>query len=184
MNLSVIKMAYAVRRTFVVEKYWMDLSYGFYQYPIVSYSDNETLLSKENVVKECKNLNLSIDKILAEMPEDKRISHIVGYYSGQCSVEDMFKTFDFDSQMIGYGDSEIALLITKKDQYTSWIEFNFREISKESVNVFKELITSLQKVTETRLAISISKKEGYIAVPLDNYDKIIEELGNKGKFKY
>lgn len=167
----------------MVEKYCMELSYGFDQYPIVNYFDNDSLLNEEDMIKRCENLNLSIDKILTEIPKDMRINHITGYHSGQCSLEDMFKTYNFDHIMIGYGNSEVALLITKNEQYTSWIEFNFRKISKESMNVFKELITSLQKVTETRLAISILKQEEYMLIPLDNYDKIVEELSKRGNIE-
>lgn len=167
----------------MVEEYCMELSYSFNQYPIVNYFDNDFLLNEGDMIKRCENLNLLIDKILTEMPRDKRINHIIGYHSGQCSPEDMFKTYNFDHMIIGYGNSEIALLITEKDQYASWIEFNFRKISKESMNIFKELITALQNVNETRLAISISKKEGYILIPLANYDKIVEELSKEGKLE-
>lgn len=169
----------------MVEEYCMDLTYGFDQYPIVNYIDNETLISKGEITERCKNLNISIDRITTEMPGNLRIKHITGCHSWQCSLEEMFKTFNFDYEMIGYGDSRFALLVTKQSQHTSWIEFNIKRIiSEERLTVFKELITSLQKATETRLAISILKNGEYNVIPLENYDKIIEELGNEGKIIY
>ncbi len=152
----------------MMEEYSMDLTYCFNHHPIVSYFDNETFLSDEEVTERCKNLNLSIDKIFAVMPENLRIKHITGHHTGQCSLEDFFRSYNFDDEIIGFGDSGIALLIRKEGQYSAWVEFNFSKMSKEGAIVFKELINHLQKVTETRLAISIIEGKGYKVIPLDS----------------
>lgn len=147
----------------------VELTYGYQDYPIIIIKHgkesgkiidtNEDCYGNCEYTESCtlfKSLEwacIDINKVINTLPKRLRFAHVYGAHSGQCSIEEIFKTYDFDDSMIAWGESQRAVLRIRYENKTKihYIGFDFESITEEDIAGIVYLAKLIQSCSKYKM---------------------------------
>ena len=65
---------------------------------------------------------------------DLRFANIIGHHTDQYNIEEMFKIYDFNNNMVAYGESQRAVFRVRHEEgIVHWIGFEFENVKYEDI---------------------------------------------------
>ena len=174
----------------------IELCYDYQTYPIIIFKDNEqreTIIDTKDTCRgkcECRRdctlfeslewADINIYKIYQTLPKRLLFSHVYGDYSGQTSIEEFGKTYNFDGSMLAWGESQRAAFRVRLEMgfhdnvIVPYMGFDFEHVREKDIAGIVYLAKLVQSCTDHKMYLCF--KNSNCMVALDDKEHLIDCL--------